>query len=75
MADLLRRLRAEHRLSILLVAHNVGFVRETSDTVTVLDFGRVIAEGEPDRVIADPEVMSAYLGVAETDAGAEVAAP
>jgi ABC-type branched-subunit amino acid transport system ATPase component len=70
VADLLKRLRAEHRLSILVVAHNVGFVQDTSDTVTVLDFGRVIAEGEPDRVIADPEVMTAYLGVAET--GAEV---
>jgi branched-chain amino acid transport system permease protein len=72
VADLLKRLRAEHRLSILVVAHNVGFVQDTSDTVTVLDFGRVIAEGEPDRVIADPEVMTAYLGVAET--GAEVGA-
>jgi branched-chain amino acid transport system permease protein len=72
VADLLKRLRAEHRLSILVVAHNVGFVQDTSDTVTVLDFGRVIAEGEPDRVIADPEVMTAYLGVA--DAGAEVGA-
>jgi len=69
VADLLKRLRAEHRLSILLVAHNVGFVQDTSDTVTVLDFGRVIAEGEPDRVIADPDVMTAYLGVAEAGAG------
>jgi ABC-type branched-subunit amino acid transport system ATPase component/ABC-type branched-subunit amino acid transport system permease subunit len=65
VAELLKRLRAEHRLSILLVAHNVGFVQDTADTVTVLDFGRVIAEGPPDRVIADPEVMTAYLGVAE----------
>ncbi|TMC06066.1 MAG: branched-chain amino acid ABC transporter ATP-binding protein/permease [Chloroflexi bacterium] len=69
VADLLKRLRTEHRLSILVVAHNVGFVQDTSDTVTVLDFGRVIAEGEPDRVIADPEVMTAYLGVAEAGAG------
>jgi branched-chain amino acid transport system permease protein len=73
VADLLKRLRAEHGLSILVVAHNVGFVQATSDTVTVLDFGRVIAEGEPDRVIADPEVVTAYLGVAETQAG--LAAP
>ena len=72
LADLLKRLRAEHRLSILVVAHNIGFVQDTSDTVTVLDFGRVIAEGEPNRVIADPEVVTAYLGVAE--AGAEVSA-
>jgi branched-chain amino acid transport system permease protein len=70
VADLLKRLRAEHRLSILVVAHNVGFVQDISDTVTVLDFGRLIAEGEPDRVIADPEVMTAYLGVAEAGTGA-----
>jgi ABC-type branched-subunit amino acid transport system ATPase component/ABC-type branched-subunit amino acid transport system permease subunit len=69
VADLLKRLRGEHRLSILVVAHNVGFVQDISDTVTVLDFGRVIAEGDPDRVIADPEVMTAYLGVAEAGAG------
>ncbi|HEY7199921.1 MAG TPA: ATP-binding cassette domain-containing protein, partial [Candidatus Dormibacteraeota bacterium] len=68
LADLLKRLRAEHRLSILVVAHNIGFVQDTSDTVTVLDFGRVIAEGEPQRVIADPEVVTAYLGVAESEA-------
>jgi len=72
VADLLKRLRSEHRLSILVVAHNVGFVQDISDAVTVLDFGRVIAEGEPDAVIADPEVMTAYLGVDESavEAGA-----
>ncbi len=64
VAELLKRLRGEHGLSILVVAHNVGFIQEISDTVTVLDFGKVIAEGDPDRVIADPEVMTAYLGVA-----------
>jgi ABC-type branched-subunit amino acid transport system ATPase component len=69
VADLLTRLRAEHGLSILVVAHNVGFVQQVSDAVTVLDFGKVIAQGEPDRVISDPEVMTAYLGVAEAGAG------
>jgi branched-chain amino acid transport system permease protein len=69
VADLLKRLSAEHRLTILVVAHNVGFVLDTADSVTVLDFGRVIAEGRPDDVIAHPEVMTAYLGVAEPGAG------
>ncbi|MBO0681879.1 MAG: branched-chain amino acid ABC transporter ATP-binding protein/permease [Candidatus Dormibacteraeota bacterium] len=68
MADLLKRLRGEHRLSILVVAHNVGFVQQISDQVTVLDFGKLIAHGEPERVISDPEVMTAYLGVAEAEA-------
>jgi branched-chain amino acid transport system permease protein len=65
VAELLERLRQEHHLSILVVAHNVGFIQAISDTVTVLDFGKVIAEGDPDQVISDPEVMTAYLGVAQ----------
>jgi branched-chain amino acid transport system permease protein len=65
VADLLRRLRDAHGLTILVIAHNVGFVQEISDVVTVLDFGRVLAEGEPRSVIEDPEVMAAYLGEAE----------
>src|SRR5438309_2307264 len=69
VAELLTRLRGEHGLSILVVAHNVGFVQQVSDAVTVLDFGKVIAQGEPERVISDPEVITAYLGIAETGAG------
>ena len=69
VAELLTRLRGEHGLSILVVAHNVGFVQQVSDAVTVLDFGKVIAQGEPERVISDPEVMTAYLGIAEAGAG------
>ena len=65
VADLLRRLRDAHGLTILVIAHNVGFVQEISDVVTVLDFGRVLAEGEPRSVIEDPEVVAAYLGAAE----------
>jgi branched-chain amino acid transport system permease protein len=68
VAGLLRRLRDAHRLTILVIAHNVGFVQEISDVVTVLDFGRVLAEGEPRSVIEDPEVVTAYLGAAEVPA-------
>jgi branched-chain amino acid transport system permease protein len=68
IAGLLRGLRDEHGLTVLLVAHDVGFVRDLCDAVTVLDFGRVIAEGEPRAVVADPEVMTAFLGSAEAAA-------
>jgi branched-chain amino acid transport system permease protein len=62
VARLLKRLRDEHGLTVLVVAHDVGFVQDISDAVTVLDFGRVLAEGAPDAVISDPEVVTAFLG-------------
>jgi branched-chain amino acid transport system permease protein len=61
LARLLRDLR-DDGMSVLLVEHDMGFVMDLADRIVVLDFGIKIAEGAPEAIRTNPEVIRAYLG-------------
>jgi len=62
ITDIIRRMRDEGGYTIMLVEHKMNLVKDISDRVIVLDYGRKIAEGSYERVVNDPGVIEAYLG-------------
>jgi branched-chain amino acid transport system ATP-binding protein len=65
--ELLRKVRDEHGLSILLIEHDMGVVMEISDHIVVLDYGEKISDGSAEFVRNDERVIAAYLGVEDKE--------
>jgi branched-chain amino acid transport system ATP-binding protein len=62
LAKVILDLWEEHELTILMIEHNMGLIMDVADHVVVLDFGRVVAIGEPHEIKSNPEVIRAYIG-------------
>jgi branched-chain amino acid transport system ATP-binding protein len=64
MAGLVRRLRDEQNVTVMLIEHDMQAVMGLCETITVMNFGRLLAQGTPKEVRSNPAVIEAYLGSA-----------
>ena len=62
LMSIVRRIRDEYNVTILLIEHDMKFVSGLCDEITVLNFGTVLAQGTPEVALNDPEVIKAYIG-------------
>ncbi len=67
LTALIRKLRDDFKLTVLLIEHHMNLVMDISDRIYVIDFGKLICAGTPDVVQNDQRVIDAYLGVAEDE--------
>ena len=62
LMELIKSIREQFKLTILLIEHDMNFVMNLCDQIQVLNYGSLIAEGSAEEIRNNPEVISAYLG-------------
>jgi len=67
IAELLAHLNRQHGITMLLIEHNIAFVRRLAHSMSVMAAGRIIASGDPEQTIARPEVRRQYFGEAHVE--------
>ncbi len=65
LAEFIRQIRDEYKLTIFIIEHHMDLVMQISDRLYVLDFGKLLAQGTPEEIQNDQRVIDAYLGVSE----------
>ena len=68
LTDFIKKIHDEYKLTIFMIEHHMDLVMQISDRIYVLDFGKLIAQGDPEHIRNDEKVIKAYLGVEQEDA-------